>query len=148
MTYATWTSSSMDIMALIPKAKLKGISPIRYTSRYCPICLEHVIELIDPWSLSFVEPLLDLLEKGSICYLYLSISLEVCYRSEMMQDLLVFIVFLKFGSNELSSIIGDQYLQDLEMVNDHPPHEIYYFRLSNAGKWINFHPLHEIINSN
>lgn len=60
----------------------------------------------------------------------------------------MFIVELfKSGPSKLPFIIDDQYSRDLEVTNDGPPNEIYYFIFGDASQWLKLHILSEVINN-
>lgn len=84
------------------------------------------MELIDPLSFGLAKSIFHPLEDSPIHNLDLPIGLGMCHRVEVMRHPMFLTKFFKPSTNELSSIIGDQYLGDVELEDDSPSHKIYY----------------------
>lgn len=140
MTHADGTPSLMGIMALVPKAKLKGVFPIRtlsiiwYAQSTWWSSLAHD-------SLAF--PCLFLISQRMVQFVTSTSLLDQGCATKVSYYEIPWSLLLKSSFDKLPSIVCDQQLWDSEMENYTSPHRISHFKFGDGGQWLSLHPFCE-----
>ena len=80
-----------------------------------------------------------------VSYLSFVVGLWVSHRSEVLDNAIALAKLDEFGARELTFVISDEHLQEIESVNNELLDEVYYLGFGDLSERFSFYPFNEVV---